>query len=122
MSEEDKLEILKNGTVLNLTLADKWEKFFRVEDELNIMKQELVIESIRAKANKQKIPGVSVRKGSHRKSNKGIKAIFEKKKWKIPMKPKEVEDYAAMEQKLKDNDISIPYTEGSPSVNKKKEK
>lgn len=113
----DELETTEKG-IINRSLERDWKEYFDAEEEFEMVKQELVMRSIRAKAENQIIPGITVRKGGTRTSNKGIDAIFEAKEW-VPLK-KKVNDYVAMKQKLGDEGISIPFTEQSPSVSKKK--
>lgn len=122
MDNDEILERTDDGKIINLSLSEKWKNYFDAEDELALVKKELIIESIRAKSLNHTILGISVVKGNTRSDSKAIDEIFKEKKWEIPQKP--MKDNKAMVQKLKDEGITIPQTDVAPFIkrNKKKKK
>ena len=119
----EKKEILikdESGSIINDTLTKEWAIYFEAEEELKIIKEELIMKSLRAKAKKQKILGVIIKKGGTKSSAKEYPAIFEMRGWVIPKK--KVNDTKAMKERLIKEGAFIPYIETSPSAYKKKPK
>jgi hypothetical protein len=122
MSQEDKLEVVEKKTY-NRTLQQEWTQYFEAKGELEMVYKELLEKSLRAKANKQDIDGMVIKKEGTQPDRKGIENLFHARGWDFIYKP--TPDHKSMKERLITNKIPVPFIIIAPCAyiksNKKEE-